>query len=75
MKTSSYLFKVVFFLALVYLQSCQKVLDRVFDPANGAQSKCAITKITRTSDDVGIITYNAAGNPGLFSESIGGYIF
>ncbi len=73
MKTPSYLVKVICALLLLYLQSCQKVLDRILDPANGPQTKCAIAKIIRSEEDVGTITYNAAGDPVTVTYTDQGY--
>src|SRR5690349_5351730 len=50
-------------LSAIYLQSCHKATDRNPDPGNIPESKCAITKITRSADNNGTVTYNSAGNP------------
>ena len=56
-------FRGILILMLIYLQGCQKYLDRFLDPVNGPQSRCAITKIIRGADYEGTFTYNEAGNP------------
>lgn len=58
---------------MIYLQSCQKLMDRLLDPSNGAQTECAITQITRSADNIGTVTYNAAGNPLTVKYNTQGY--